>query len=63
MGSYDLMGSCVMDALDDRKILTVDIPNAFLQGDWPQDKYPGYIMFRGGGDLKTPNFLFFIFKS
>ena len=42
---YALMGSCVMDALDDRKVITVDIPGAFLQGDWPQDKHPGYIMF------------------
>ena len=41
------MDSCVMDALDDRKVITVDIPGAFLQGDWPQDKHPGYIMFEG----------------
>ena len=44
---YALMGSCVMDALDDRKVITVDIPGAFLQGEWPQDKHPGYIMFEG----------------
>ena len=44
---YALMGSCVMDALDDRKVITVDIPGAFLQGDWPQDEHPGYIMFEG----------------
>ena len=41
------MGSRVMDALDDRKVITVDIPCAFLQGEWPQDKHPGYIMFEG----------------
>ena len=41
------MVSCVMDALDDRKIITVDIPGAFLQGEWPQDEHPGYIMFEG----------------
>ena len=41
------MGSCVMDALDDRKVITVDIPGAFLQGEWPQDKHPEYIMFKG----------------
>ena len=40
------MGSCIIDALDDRKVITVDIPGAFLQGDWPQDKHPGYIMFK-----------------
>ena len=28
---YALMGSCVIDALDDRKVLTVDIPGAFPQ--------------------------------
>ena len=44
---YALMGSCVMDALDGRKVLTVDIPSAFLQGDWPQDEHPGYIIFEG----------------
>ena len=42
-----LMGSCVMDALDDRKVITADISGAFLQGDWPQDEHPGYIMFEG----------------
>ena len=44
---YALMGSCVMDALDDRKVITVDIPGAFLRRDWPQDEHPGYIMFEG----------------
>ena len=44
---YALMGSCVMDALDNRKVITVDIPGAFLQGDWPQDKHPGYIILEG----------------
>ena len=43
---YALMKSCVMDALNDRKVLTVDIPGAFLQGEWPQDKHPVYIMFK-----------------
>ena len=33
---YALTGSCVMDALDDRKVITVDIPDgAFLQENWP----------------------------
>ena len=45
---YALMGSCVMDALDNRKVITVDIPGVFLQEDWPsQDEHPGYIMFEG----------------
>ena len=29
---YALMGSCVMNVLDDRKVITVNIPGAFLQG-------------------------------
>ena len=41
------MGSCLMDAIDGRKVITVDIPGAFLQGDWPQDEHPGYIIFEG----------------
>ena len=41
------MGSCVMDAMEGRKVITVDIPGAFLQSDWPQDVYPCYIMFKG----------------
>ena len=41
------MGSCVMDVLNDRKVITVNISGAFLQGEWSQDKYPGYIMFEG----------------
>ena len=41
------MVSCLMDAVDDRKVITVDIPGAFLHGDWPQDEHPGYIMFEG----------------
>ena len=44
---YALMESCVMDALDDRKVITVDIPGAFLQGEWPQGKHPGYRLFEG----------------
>ena len=34
-----------MDAMDNRKVITMDIPGVFLQGDWPQDKHRGYIMF------------------
>ena len=44
---YALMDSCLMDAIDGRKVITVDIPGAFLQGDWPQDEHPGYVMFEG----------------
>ena len=44
---YALIGSCLIDAMNGRKVITVDIPGAFLQGDWPQDENPGYIMFEG----------------
>ena len=44
---YTLMGACVMNALDNRKVIIVDIPGAFLQGDWLQDEHPGYIRFEG----------------
>ena len=30
---YALMGSCLMDVIDGRKVITVDIPGAFRQGD------------------------------
>ena len=36
-----------MDAMDKRKIITIDISGAFLQGNWPQEEHPGYIMFEG----------------
>ena len=36
-----------MDTMDGRKLITINIPGKFLQGDWPQDKHPGYIMFEG----------------
>ena len=41
------MGLCVMDAMKGRKVIIINIPGAFLQGDWPQDEHPGYIMFKG----------------
>ena len=40
MSLYTLMGSCLIGAMDGRKVITADIPGAFLQGNWPQDKYP-----------------------
>ena len=38
---YVLMGSYVMD------IMECQYSGVFLQGDQPQDEYPGYIMFNG----------------
>ena len=40
---YALFGSCVIDALDERSVITIDKPGAFLQGIWPQDQHPGYL--------------------
>lgn len=42
---YALMASCVLDELDSRHVITIDIPGVFLQGDWPQNEHPGYIKF------------------
>ena len=36
-----------MEAMEERKVITANIPGASLQGDWPQDEHPGYIMFKG----------------
>jgi len=44
---YALMASCVLDAIEHRNVITVDIPGAFLQGDWPQHEHPAYIRFEG----------------
>jgi hypothetical protein len=35
---YALMASCLMDVIDDRKVVTCDIPGAFLHADWPADQ-------------------------
>jgi hypothetical protein len=35
---YALMASCLMDVIDERKVVTCDIPGAFLQADWPADQ-------------------------
>ena len=34
-----------MDAMDDQAIITINIPESFLQGGWPQNEHPAYIMF------------------
>jgi hypothetical protein len=35
---YALMTSCLMDAIEGRKVATCDILGVFLQVDWPKDK-------------------------
>ena len=37
----------MMDAPDNRQLITMEIPGAFLQGDCPQNKHSGYIIFEG----------------
>jgi hypothetical protein len=37
MSIYALMTSCLMDAIEGRKVATCDIPGALLQADWPAD--------------------------
>ncbi|MGK3737709.1 MAG: hypothetical protein ACI90V_004556, partial [Bacillariaceae sp.] len=43
---YALMTSCLMDAIEERKVATCDIPGAFLQADWPADR-DCYLKFEG----------------
>ena len=43
---YALMAQCVMNAIEGRKVVTCDIPGAFLQSDWPEDD-DCYIRFEG----------------
>ena len=43
---YALMTSCLMDAIEGRKVATCDIPGAFLQADWPMDR-DCYLKFEG----------------
>ena len=44
---YALMGLYLMDAMNGREVITINIHGVFLQGDWTQDEHPGYIMFKG----------------
>jgi hypothetical protein len=43
---YALMTSCLMDAIEGRKVATCDIPGAFLQANWPADR-DCYLKFEG----------------
>ena len=44
---YSLIVSCVLYSLDERIVITCDIPGPFLQRKFPQNYYPGYIKFEG----------------
>ena len=41
---YALFASCAINAIEKREVVTCDIPRAFLQSDWPEDK-PTYLKF------------------
>jgi hypothetical protein len=43
---YALMTSCLMDAIEGRKVDACDIPGAFLQADWPEER-DCYLKFEG----------------
>ena len=43
---YALFASCAINAIEKREVVTCDIPGAFLQSNWPEDK-PTYLKFNG----------------
>ena len=47
VSTYALMCSCAIDAIENRHVITCNIPAAFLQTLWPKEKYPTYIRFDG----------------
>ena len=46
VSTYALFISCVMYAMEGSKVVTCDIPGAFLQADWPEDNNC-YLKFEG----------------
>ena len=46
VSTHALMGQCLINAIEERKVATVDIPAAFLQQDWDH-KEDYYIRFDG----------------
>ena len=36
-----------INAIEGRKVITRDIPGAFLQSDWPREEFPTYLRFDG----------------
>ena len=43
---YALMACCAISSIENRHVVTCNIPGAFLQLDWPKDK-PIYLRFDG----------------
>ena len=46
VSTYVLFLSCAMDAMEGQKVVTCNIPGAFLQVDWPEDNNC-YLKFEG----------------
>ena len=46
VATHALMASCLMDAIERRKVVTIDLTGAFLQADWSEDN-KCYIEFEG----------------
>ena len=44
---YALICHCAISAIEGRKVVTADILAAYLQSEWPKDKYPTYLRFKG----------------
>ena len=40
------MACCAINSIENRQVVTCDIPEAFLQANWPADK-PTYLRFDG----------------
>jgi hypothetical protein len=45
--THALFLSCLVDAVEGRKVVVADIPGAFLSADWPDDAPDCYIRFEG----------------
>ena len=46
MSIYESMACCAINLIENRHVVTCDIPGTFLQSDWPADK-PTYFRFDG----------------
>ena len=46
VSTYALFISCAMDAMEGQKVVTCNIPGAFLQTNWPEDN-DCYLKFEG----------------
>ena len=47
VSTYALMCLCTINTIENRNVITCNIPAAFIQTLWPKEKYPTYIRFDG----------------